>query len=502
MTRKKMLYNKLVVVTLLLAGAFNASAQNDTLYLSIEEVINRLKADNLHIKAMGHRLSKAEEERKAQKGLYYPSLDLNASYTMMSNPIELDLTPVRDAILPAYELIGGQTDMLNNLTGYMANTGTLDPETYQTFSQGITDLTNGREQAVNAINNGEWEKTIMEDQFAMVDASLMWPIFTGGKIRAANKAAEARQTEAVADNEKVVSQEITSLMQRYFGLQLALKVEKVRKEVVGGMQQHLDDAKKLEANGMISQAERLHAEVAFVEADRELKKAKNTVELMQTAVQNSLSTNQPVRPTTDLFIAPAAEDLSTFIAHAQTMNPAIKKLKAKEKLAEQALKKEQAAWYPSVFAYGKANIIDYQLSEYSPDWMVGVGMKINLFDGLQKVRKSQAAKLQQMEVATWQEKAKLDLATGVTKIFQELEQAADQYNAAQKSTEFAKEYLRIRKKAFAQGFATSTDVVDAQLNLAGIETESLKALYDFDVALARLLEISYKSQDIVEYAGK
>jgi outer membrane protein TolC len=336
----------------------------------------------------------------------------------------------------------------------------------------------------------------------MVDASLMWPIYTGGKIRAANKAAEAKQTEAIANNEKVVSQEITNLMQRYFGLQLALKVEKVRKEVVSGMQQHLDDAKKLEANGMISQAERLHAEVAFVEAERELKKAKNTVDLMQTAIQNSLSTNTPISPTTDLFIAPATEDLSTFIKHAQTMNPAIKKLEAKEILAEQALKKEQAAWYPNVFAFGKANIVDYQLSEYSPDWMVGVGMKINLFDGLQKVRKSQAAKLQQMEVATYQEKAKQDLATGVTKIHQELEQAAEQYNAAQKSTEFAKEYLRIRKKAFAEGFATSTDVVDAQLNLARIETQSLKAMYDFDVALSRLLEISYKSMDILEYASK
>jgi outer membrane protein TolC len=129
-------------------------------------------------------------------------------------------------------------------------------------------------------------------------------------------------------------------------------------------------------------------------------------------------------------------------------------------------------------------------------------MKINLFDGLQKVRKSQAAKLQQMEVATYQEKAKQDLATGVTKIHQELEQAAEQYNAAQKSTEFAKEYLRIRKKAFAEGFATSTDVVDAQLNLARIETQSLKAMYDFDVALSRLLEISYKSMDILEYASK
>ena len=129
-------------------------------------------------------------------------------------------------------------------------------------------------------------------------------------------------------------------------------------------------------------------------------------------------------------------------------------------------------------------------------------MKINLFDGLQKVRKTQAARMQQLEVEMWQEKAKLDLATGVTSVFQQLQQAADNYESAQTTLKFADEYLRIRQKAFAEGFATSTNVVDAQLHLAKVETELLKAKFDYDVALARLLELSAKSAEIVDYAKK
>jgi outer membrane protein TolC len=288
-------------------------ANNDTLKLSLEEVIELLKTDNLHIQASEYEMSRAEETRRAQKGLYFPKVELGATFTQMSEPLELDLTPVRDAILPAYDLIGGQNALLQNLTDYMGATGTLDPATYQSFSEGINQLNQGRDAAVSAINNGEWVKTIQDEQFAVVDASVLMPLYTGGKIKAANKAAEAKLEISQAKNQQVVSQEITSVVERYFGLRLAMNVENVRKEVFAGMEKHLNDAIKMEENGMIARAERLHAEVALANAERELKKSQNMVELMQTALKNSLATNQPVKPTTDLFISPKSEKLQEIL---------------------------------------------------------------------------------------------------------------------------------------------------------------------------------------------
>src|SRR6056297_952616 len=247
---------KIYILSFLLLPYFSVaqgdSTQKDTLKLTLEQVVERLKTDNLHIKASQHQLSRAQKEREAQKGLYYPKLDVGATFTQMSEPLELDLTPVRDAILPAYELIGGQNELLGNLTDYMASTGTLDPTTYQSFNNGLSQMEMGREGAISAINDGEWVKTIQDNQFAVVDASLTWPIYTGGKIRAANKAAEAKMEATQAKNQQVVAKEITSVVERYFGLRLALNVEEVRNQVVEGMEKHLHDAKKLEENGMIA----------------------------------------------------------------------------------------------------------------------------------------------------------------------------------------------------------------------------------------------------------
>ena len=189
-----MQFRFLAIVIFMFVPVFAVFSQTtDTLHLSIEEVIERLKADNLHIKASEYQVSRYENNRRAQKGLYMPSVDINAAYSMMSEPLELDLTPVRDAILPAYELIGGQSDLISNLTGYMASAGTMDAATYQSFADGLDQIEGGREQAMAAINDGEWVKTIQEKQFAVVDASITWPIYTGGKIRAGRFSSARRE---------------------------------------------------------------------------------------------------------------------------------------------------------------------------------------------------------------------------------------------------------------------------------------------------------------------
>jgi hypothetical protein len=50
------------------------------------------------------------------------------------------------------------------------------------------------------------------------------------------------------------------------------------------MAKHLYQAKKLEENGMIARAERLHAEVAWAEAEREDKRAGRNEEIARTAL--------------------------------------------------------------------------------------------------------------------------------------------------------------------------------------------------------------------------
>ena len=70
------------------------------------------------------------------------------------------------------------------------------------------------------------------------------------------------------------------------------------------------------------------------------------------------------------------------------------------------------------------------------------------------------------------------------------------------SLTFAEEYLRMKNAAFLEGMASSSDLIDAELNLAGVRTERLQAAFHFDLLLAQLLEAAGSSDDFAAYARR
>ncbi|WP_444820837.1 TolC family protein [Thermophagus sp. OGC60D27] len=449
----------------------------DTLYLDFRASVELMESQNQMIESARLNQKRANLEKKAAAGMYFPSIGASATYSVMSDPLELDLTPVRDAITPLYETL--------------SQFGTFEPATYSsTIKAGLSD-------GLQQIQNGEWVKEIQRDQFGMADINVNWPLYAGGRIRLANKAAKIGMQEADHEYEYTWSQQHVELVQRYYGLQLVRQVADLRKEVMDGMAQHLNDANKMKENGMMAEAERLHAEVAFAEATREYKKALKDVELMETALRNTLATDRHVVPVSELFIVPVIKDRQYYIVEALANNPQLKLLNAKKNLADLGIKKERAAFLPNVALMGTKELYEHDLSEYIPDWFFGVGLQINLFDGMSKFRKVSAAKVQKQRVVTIEEKARQDIVTLVTKVHQELQKALEEYQSTQASLKFAEEYYRVRNKAFREGFASSSDVVDARLNLFKVKTEQLKAMYNYDLAWASLLAITGSSDQFM-----
>ncbi|HOZ15137.1 MAG TPA: TolC family protein [Tenuifilaceae bacterium] len=460
---------------------------SDSLALDMQGSINLLLQQNPDIKVANQALMQNEYERKSARGLYMPQVGLSATFGIQNQPATLDLSPIGDALSGIYSLSAAQTQLIGNLHGI-------------TNTEAYTLLLNKTMEGIAEIKAAEWEKTLVEDKLGNVSANLTWPIFTGGKIYAANSAAKAKENENKEKVRMVSNSQITSLVQRYYGLILAVEVANVRMQVSQGMLEHLNNARKMEKNGLSPEAERLHAEVAYAEAQRELKKAQKDVELMQTALKSVLNVNQPVKPTTQLFISENILTLDDYIVRAKQQNPVFGQLDQKKIQADQAIRKERSAYLPDVAIMGSYELYGYQMPEFMPEWYVGVGLKVNIFDGLAKNNKVQAAKVQRSQVETYQEKAQLDITTGITKVYQQMLQAKEQYESSLVSLKFAQEYVRVRQKAFNEGFATSTEVVDANMNLSKVKVEQLKAMYDFDVALASLLELTGDSQSFTQYS--
>lgn len=135
-----------------------------------------------------------------------------------------------------------------------------------------------------------------------------------------------------------------------------------------------------------------------------------------------------------------------------------------------------------------------------PDnWVVGVGFQWNIFNGFQDKNKIAQAKATKESIDFFTAQAEKDIQTFVKKQYTEIEKQKEQFLSLEQSLLFAKELVRVREKAFIEGFSTSVEVADAYLYLASIEIKRYQALFEMDKTLAQLLETCGLSSEYNSY---
>ncbi len=440
--------------------------------LSFAQALEMMNNNNEAIKAANMEKSARENEREAAKGLYYPTISASGKYTKIDDPIVMDLNPIRDVM-------------------YMLHSAPLPP-----------GLPPG--------SLPDFAITAQEDEFIKGSIVATWPVFTGGRITAVNDAAVARVKEAGEKIQQTKSLLTSDMVKRYYGLRLYGKVIGLRQDYLAGVKKHLTEAMALEQNGIISKAERLHAQVAVAEAHRELKKTIRNRDMIRTALANILTMDSEealnINTTSPLFLVRKLPDLSDLILSSEKNNPILRQIKAKKELALQGLEYEKGFLYPEVFLFGKKELHKEDLTLFEPEWAAGIGVNIPLFEGMARMNKIKAARDVSRQVSYLEAKAIRDIATLTEKRYHEVMKQIEQFDSLEATIELAKEALRVRTRAFEEGFATSLDVVDAHLTLSGAKIQRLTSVYIFEVALAQLLEASgisnrfefYQSQNNLE----
>ncbi|BDD09082.1 membrane protein [Fulvitalea axinellae] len=464
--------------------------------MTFGDALETMHRQNKKLSAAKKEVEEMAYEQKAAWGLRLPTVTASALFVKLDEDVALDFS----------EHIDGLKSGLGQLTPEAIQKAVAGGAITPDQAKGIKTLTDGLSGVKTLMGSNlhlPTALTLQEQSFSAVNATLMMPIYTGGKINVANKAAELRHHEASEELRKVKGELLEELVQRYFGLRLAESVVQIRQDVLEGVGQHLNDARKLEENGMIAEAQRLYAEMAHSEANRELKKAEHRLELTRTALGNTLATKGQVVPITELFYTDNIESLEHFHEMAEQYSPLIRQLDSKVELAHQKFVKERSEFLPTVFVTGNKELYQNDLlAGLSPSWMVGAGVKWKIFDGLKRYNKMKAARKLEERASDLNQKYSEDVRTGVEKHYRELKQALEQLTSIESSMKFASEYLRVKEKAFKAGMAESTSVVDARLNLSKVEVERIKAMYDYDLALAKLLSLSGRSELFLDYMAR
>jgi outer membrane protein TolC len=468
--------------------------------LSFEDALQMMSDNNPSLLRQREEIKQREYEIKSRRGLRYPSVALNAQAVSMSDMLHLDLTPVEEAITPLYNTLGNY--------GIFSGVPNPDPTTNQQVptlsdAQSTEIIRQKILAAEEELKAAEWDKVIQEKNFAVVSAGFVWPIYSGGKINGANNAANVKLDISEEELRHTEGTLLTELVSRYYGLVLGLEVVKLREQMLESLQNHYSDANKLFENGMIAKVELLHATVAKNEAERELKQAQRNIEIIRSGLMATLASDslQKVLPISQLFINKNLQDIAGWIETAKSSNPQLKQIQGKKELADIKHHIEKNAYLPSIAAMGNYNIADKNLSPYTPDWLVGVGLKWTLFEGMTRRNNIRSSATLSNQVVYAEQKANDDLTAYLTKLYHELQMQMEQKTELETTLELANEYCASTEKAFNQGLATSTSVVEAHTKILQVKAKRLKVMYDYDVALALFFQTTGTPRQFLNYSN-
>ena len=457
--------------------------------LSFPEALERMRGANQKLKGMEKQTEVALYGEKNYKGLYLPQLSINASYVHLSEPLSLSFNKYKEPV---------QTQLQSQL-GQMV--GSLPPLMRPRLAPILTGMA-GQLQPLFA---QDWSYQFQEQDIWKLSADLRWVLFAGGKVRLGNKVSQINHEIAKVESQKTENALISELAERYFQVQLAQQALLVRQKALQTAEQHYSNAQKLEKNGMVAPIETMQAKKAVTDAQREVLACQKDIELAQTALSGVIGEQVLALSslTSPLFEVAPLRALDYYQGLAKQNFPAIQQAYLKKELTEQNIKAQRAAYLPDVALIGKKYLWSKNLPLTEPDnWVVGVGLQWNIFNGFSDKNKIAQAKAQQESVEQLTAQAEKDVQTLVKKYYTEIEKQREQLQSLQESLEFARELVRVRNQAFSEGLSSSTDVADASLYLASIEIKGYQALFEMDKVLALLLETCGLSGEYANYMKK
>lgn len=439
--------------------------------MTFAEAWQQLQTVNDALHASEAEVEHASHQQKAAKSLYLPEVGLSASYIYLDDKVELSPEDILDSMEAG--------DQLKPLIGMLGGSFGLTPAQ---LNSGLTSTITQRDNVNSSL-------------------SATWPIYTGGRITAAQNIAAGQVGEAQYKHKLVLIERFEHLVRYYFGAVLARQVYATRLSVETGLAKHRDHAVLLEKQGQVARVERMQSEASYDKAVVERKKAGRDLEIARVALSRLLKSNELIVPADSLFLSEKLPPVEKFIEATLRDYPALGVLDAKKEQASGLVDIEKGKYFPTVALFGNVNLHeeDELMNELMPDWFMGVGVSVPLIDrsgrsGHYNAAKSTVRRLDYLEL-----QARSDLSVLVEKTYRQAEQALEEYNGLGSSLKLAEETVNLRGKAFSQGLSTSLDVVDAEMFLAGVKTQRAVAQYNYIVSLAQILAVSCDQESFFQY---
>ena len=455
-----------------LLAPLQLAAQPDT--LSLEDAAAILMGSNNAIKSASTAAEVARAQKRQLNSAWYPNVSVAGGYFHFSNEISVEA-----------DLGGAAQDLAQGLVQMIPQIEMLLPQL---------------QQIVSSIAGKPLSLPVIKQDIATIDAVAIWPLITGGKRIYASKI--GRGLEATAQQMKKLAENAqTALMlNAYYTLKLSGETISMQQENLNFCKHLHFNATRLFQEGFINKAEFLIAEVALKEAEREYE----TSITQESVALNALGTvlgkrMQQVELSGRFFSIDSLPDIYSMNEEILQANAVLGILHAQQEILHNREKIAKSDYFPDVALFARQNIHSWNIPKnLAPRTTIGAAMQWNIFNGTARENSIKEAQLQQEQLEYEIAKTEQDLITAALALRSGMADALHNITAMEQACQLARELLKEREKAFAEGMATSTDVVAARAALTKASTALNIAKWEYCTSLANLLALSCNTDKFIE----
>jgi len=324
---------------------------------------------------------------------------------------------------------------------------------------------------------------------------LQWPIYSGGRVDALERAARADASAAGADLAAAQADLRLETARAFWALVTARATVGVLEEGVTRAEAQLSDARQRFSAGLVPPNDTASAEAQLSRQRMLLIEARNQREAATADLARliGIETSQPIEPADALELGPdAPRDVAALVAAARQSRP---ELQALQRRADAAAAQQAAAQAGRHLAIAIGGGVDYaspnpkifpRADRWQASWDAGVSASLPLWDaGRTAADVAQAAGAAE---AARQRLADFDstLAVDVRQRVLDIASGRAAVAAAGDAVRAAAEARRVVGERYRAGVISQTEVLDAEVALLQAQLDRTRALANVHLAEARL----------------
>jgi outer membrane protein len=326
-------------------------------------------------------------------------------------------------------------------------------------------------------------------------------LYDFGKTGNAYDVAKLGTQSTERDAERISQEVVLNVKQSYYALLAAKKLIEVAQKTIEQTESHLKQAEAFFRTGSKPRYDVTRAEVEVNNANLGLINAKNGVRIRTIALNNAMGID-PGRSTEIVEELPAVPLLPT-LEQAQSdalqNRPDMKRMEADIAAARARLTAERSNYLPTLsanaaynWANGTSELGQFMGTPIKGDvqnsWNAGIMLTLPLFQGGLTTGRVAEARANVLALEAQRDAMKQSILLEVNQAFADLESAAARVEVMEKTLQKARENLNIAQGRYKAGVGPYIEVTDAQLSSVNSETDHIKALYDYHLAIAQLLK--------------